>query len=247
MASFARNLIDFLVSLDTDSPEENAPAEPAPSGEPAVDAIAEEVKEPVKIRESTAIGNDKIEILRHDLYDVHDDAPGEQRPAGVDLAIQNLSESTIATAIIEVTFYDIEGNLLGTATHRVIELLPGTSRNIQIDSLVKEVEKVKSYDVRIVKTRTADAEKVQTRSHGMSRNTAGEEVVEGIVKNVSKVKTDAAVVISFFDANKEDVGRKILVLHDLEPEAIRRYRLVFMAPEGETVGTYSIVLGDMVE
>ena len=246
MASFARNLIDFLVSLDTDSPEEIPPAEPAPSSEPAVDATVEEAKEPVKIRESTAIGNDRIGILRHDLYDVRDDTLDVLRPAGVDLAIQNLSESTIATAIIEVAFYDIEGNLLGTAKHRVIELLPGTSRSVQIDSQVKQVEKVKSYDVRILKTRMADVEKVQLRSHGISRNAAGEEVVEGIVKNVSNVKTDIAVVISFFDANREVIGRKILVLHDVEPDTIRRYELAFKPPEGETVGTYSIALGDIV-
>ena len=229
----------------TDLPDAVTPAEPAPSSEPVVSEVVEEIKEPIKIRESTATGDEKVEILNHELLDVHEDNRGVPQPARVDVAIHNLTDSTIATIVIEVVFYDIEGNVLETAKHQAIELFADRARAIRIESKVMEPDKVKSYDVRITRTRTAEQERVQLRVHDINPNAAGEDVVEGVVKNISKVQADAAVVITFYGANNVEIGRKVVVLRDIEPETIRQYALTFKPHEGDRVGTYNVAIGEL--
>jgi hypothetical protein len=222
-----------------------APKEPVRSSEPVADQEAEQAVEPIRIRESTATGNEKIEILKHGLCDVYADNRGVIYPAYLNLAIRNVTGSTIASASIEVAFYDIEGDVLDTVKHEAIELWADMSRGIRIDSSVKEVDTVKSYEVKVTRTRTADQERVQLRRHDINHNAAGEEVVKGVVKNISKVVADAAVVITFYGANNVNIGRKVIVLRDIEPETIRRYVVTFKPHEGDALGTYNIALGEM--
>jgi len=228
----------------TGVPDVVMPAERAPSSEPTVGAVRG-AEEPIKIRESTATGNDKIEILKHQLYDVCEDRRGIVCPAYLDLAIRSVTDTTIATAIIEVTFYDIQGNVVDTAKHEDVELWPDTSRGIRIETSVKRVDLIKSYDVRITRTMMAEQERVQLRRHDINRNEAGEHVLKGVVKNISRVMADAAVVVTFYGANNVEIGRKVVVLRDIEPETIRRYELTFKPHEGDMVGTYNIAIGEL--
>jgi hypothetical protein len=206
----------------------------------------EEAKEPPKTPVPTATGNEKITILKHSPSGAY--GGWDQRssaPTGVELAIRNVSDSTIATAVFEAVFYDKEGNIVDTAKHREIDWKPDTSRAIHIASSIYEYDKVKSYDVRIIRTTTADVEKVQLCRHAIRTTETGEEEIRGIVKNISEVKTDAALVATFYDPKKENIGTKVIILRDIEPNTIRQFDFKFKPQEGDIVRTYSLNVGEI--
>jgi len=189
--------------------------------------------------EPTATGNEKITILKHKLSEMTMDYRGGEGSSGVELAVRNVSDSTIASAAFEAVLYDIEGNILDTVKHREIDLKPNTSRAINITSSMPERDKVKSYNVKITRATTADVEKVQLRRHEIKTTEAGEEV-RGIVKNISEVKTDAALVATFYDPKKENIGTKVLILKDIEPDNIKQFHFLFKPQEGDMVRTYTL-------
>jgi hypothetical protein len=122
--------------------------------------------------EPTATGNEKVTILKHALSRKKSDEFLDESPEsitnstmGAELAIRNVSDSTIATLLFEALFYDVEGNILDTVKHREINLRPKTSRAIYIQTLIALNNRVKSYAVRITRTITADVEKVQLRRY----------------------------------------------------------------------------------
>ena len=195
--------------------------------------------------EPTATGNERITILKHSLVAAEENYPDE-REASVDLAIRNVSEVTIASAIFEVVFYDIEGNILDTVEHREIDLKPNTSRGIVINCSQQHNLALKSYSVKITRTTTTDVEKVQLRRHEIKTTGTGEEV-SGVVKNISSVKTDAALVATFYNPKKENIGVRVIVLRDIEPNNIRQFCFLFKPQAGDVVRTYTLNTGEMVE
>jgi len=213
----------------------------------------EEAKEPPKTPAPTATGNEKITILKHSISVAERDEEQEYGRSpimdGVELAIRNVSDSTIATTVFEAIFYDQEGNILDTVKHREIDLKPNTSRAIRISSSIHEHEKVKSYDVRIIRATTTDVEKVQLffRRHELRTTETGEEEIRGIVKALSEVKTDAAVVVTFYDPKKENIGTKVIILRGIEPNTVRQYCFKFKPQEGDTVRSCSFAIGEIVE
>lgn len=196
--------------------------------------------------EPTATGNEKIKILKHRLFDA-DIAYRGRSSAGVEIAIRNVSDTMIATAVFEAVFYDREGNTLDTAKHGEIELKPNTSRSISILSAITEPGKVKSYNARITRTTTTDAEKVQLRRHEIRTTEAGEEEVRGIVKNISEVKTDAALAASFYNPEKENIGIRVIILRDIEPNGTKQFHFKFKPQEGDIVRTYTLNIGEVEE
>ena len=98
---------------------------------------------------------------------------------------------------------------------------------------------------RVVRSTTADVEKVQLRQNIIRTSETGEEVIRGIVKNISEVMTDAAVVATFYDSDEEDLGTRVLILKDIEPNTIRQYVLTFKPQEGDRVATYRISVGEL--
>jgi hypothetical protein len=228
------------------SPEAVTFAGQAPLSEVAVGDAAEEAKAPRQIRESTATGNDKIEILKHEFNDAYEDRRGIICPAYLELAIANVTGSTIATVIIEVTFYDIEGQAVQVVRRETTELWANTSRGLRVETSVKAVDTIKSHAVTITRTRMADQERVQLRQHDINRNEAGEDVFSGVVKNISTVKADAAVVVTFFGANDEEMCRRVVVLRDIEPETIRQYVFTFKATDDARWGRYHIAIGEIM-
>ena len=58
-------------------------------------------------------------------------------------------------------------------------------------------------------------------------------------------KTDAAIVTTFYDPKKENIGTRVLVLKDIEPKTVRPFRVRFKPQEGDTVRSFSIALGDI--
>lgn len=206
-----------------------------------------QVIEPPKAPVPTATGNQVVAILKHELVNAYSDPldNGRKSPAGVELAINNASDETIATAIFDVLFYDAEGNVVDTIKHKIVELPAGRSRAVLINSSHYQIGKVVSYDVKLIKAIMADVEKVQLRRHEIWTTETGEEAIHGIVANISQVKTDAAVVITFMDLNKETIGTRAVVLKDIEPDSIRQYDVRFKPPEGETVAGCTFAVGEI--
>lgn len=213
----------------------------------ADEQVVSEVKAPPKMPAPSATGNQSVAILKHNLRDVDMAPDGSHRfQAGLELAIRNVSDTTIATAAFHAVLYDEEGNVVDTLEHREIDLKPDRSRGVHIAYPQYEYEKVKSYDLRIVRTTTADFEKVQLRRHEAKTTETGEEEIVGILKNISSVKTDAAVVASFYDAGMETLGTRVLVVRDIEPDALRQFVCRFRPLEGDMVMTYALHIGEVV-
>lgn len=207
-----------------------------------------EVRESPKTPAPTATGNDKIEILSHHLSDMSVPADGAHRAKpGLEIAISNVSTTTIATAMFEAVLYDQEGNVVDTVKHKEIALEPHRSRAILISFPPYYDDKIKSYDVRLTRMTTADVEKVQLRRHDTRTTETGEEEITGIVKNLSQVNTDAAVVATFFDAKGENIGTKVKIVRGIEPNATRQYELRFKPLPGDKVITYTIEIGELAD
>jgi hypothetical protein len=189
--------------------------------------------------ESTATGNEKITILKH-FYSYYDPyKTGIPKAYCIELTVRNVSDSNIARAVFEVVLYDIEGNILDTFKHRENELKTNTSRAIVISYTKPKYKEVKGYNVKLVKTTTTDVEKVQLRRFEAKTTEAGEEV-SGIVKNISAVKTDVALVATFNDRKKENIGTKVIIFRDTEPNSIKQFHFTFKLQEGDIVGSCAI-------
>lgn len=208
----------------------------------------EEAGELFRVPAPVATGNDKIIILKHGLAGIVMDRDQEYPIAKVELAIRNVSDFAIATAVFEAIFYDKEGKVVDTVRHSEVELDPATSRAIHIASSIPvyEYDDIVSYDVRLVRMTTVDFEKLQFRNYELGSSETGEEQIKGIVKNLSRVKSDAGVVATFYDAKKETLGTRILMLREIEPNSIRRFDLRFKPQEGETVASCSLSVGELV-
>ena len=209
----------------------------------AIELSTVEINELPKTPAPTAIGDEKVTILKHELT-LTDPTLEFPTPAGVELAIRNVSDREIATATFEAIFYDQEGHVVSTVKHNEVEFKPDTSRAIRITSSVPHYEsrKVKSYAVKVARTTTTDEESLQLRRHEI-RTTADGEQVWGIAKNIGPVKTDAAVVWTFYNPKKQDLGTRVVILKDIAPNTIRQYEFTFKPPAGDIVRTYNVTVG----
>jgi hypothetical protein len=215
--------------------------EVAPVMEPST-VQGDELKTPAP----AAIGDGKVSILKHELS-LTDPTEEYPTPAGIELAIRNVSGRELATAAFEATFYDLEGQVISTVKHNEIELEPDTSRAIRITSTVPHYEshRVKSYAVTVARTTTTDEETVQLRRHELRTSEDGVEQVWGIAKNIGPVNTDAAVVWTFYNPKKQNIGTRVVILRDIEPNTIRQYEFTFKPPEGDRVRTYDVAVGQI--
>jgi len=196
--------------------------------------------------EPKVTGNEKIKILKHSLKIDTQSLDYQGQTATADISIRNVSDIKIATLVFEAVFYDIEGNITDIVKRKELELEANTSRAISIRSKPHKDRQLKSYDIRITRMTTSDVEKVQLRRNEIKTTNAGEEVV-GIVKNISNVKTDTALVANFFNREKESIGTKVLILRDIEPGNIKQFYFNFKPMEGDKVNSFKLIIGEIVE
>lgn len=202
-----------------------------------------EIKEAILTPETLATGNDGIVILNHHIQDPDITARGDKR--SIDMAIRNVSNKTFATIIFEAIFFDSVGNIMSKTRHREYELKPDISRGIHIVPDKSESDMFKSYKVSIIKALTTDIEKVQLRRHEI-RSIEGGEEVRGSVKNLSDVKTDAALVATFKDLTGEKIGTQVIILRDIEPHSAKNFEFTFNPPMGEKVKEYVLNIGELI-
>ena len=201
------------------------------------------IKEVVLTPEPLATGNDNIVILNHHIQEPDITARGAKR--SIDMAIRNISDKTFATIVFEAVFYDSVGNIMSKTKHREFELHPDVSRAIHIIPDKHESDFFKSYNVSIIKALTTDMEKVQLRRHEIRSIDKGEEV-RGSIKNLSDVKTDAALIATFKDSTGEKIGTKVIILQEIDPHSIKMFQFTFNPPMGEKVMEYTLNIGDLI-
>lgn len=200
------------------------------------------VRDIVMVPESVACGNDMVAIKKHNFKYLENVIL-----EGVECGIQNISDKTIATLIIECTFFDSDGNVLNVTKHKETNLLPGNIRGIIITPpITVEGFRISTYNVRIFRVVTADVEKVQVIKNEIRTN-GNEKEVSLICKNISSEKTDAAIIVKFFNDSKDDIGTKVIPVKDLEPGTTRQLKLNFKPAAGDNVSRHEITVGDLVE
>ena len=197
------------------------------------------------IPQSKATGSDKVSIIRHYLNLGPGDMIGIM--AGIDMSVKNITDTTIASVLFKAEIYDIEGNVLETVNHQEVDIKPGASRGICIKFKQQNVTRAKAYKVETGRATTTDAEKVVLRLQDRHRMYSGEEEVNGIVKNISNKKTDAALVTSFFDKDERNIGTKIVILRDIDPGATRKFLFTFSPVVGEKAKRCEIAIGELME
>ncbi len=181
--------------------------------------------------------NEMIAILSHGIF--RTGGFSRALECGVNLAIRNRSDAIIASAIFEIIFYDIEGNELHSVKHKEVELPQNTSRRIIINCPGIYSDIIRNYSVKITRTTSADTEKVILRRHEIETTDCGEEV-RGIIKNISSVKTDAAIIATFYNLKNDIIGTNETIIADIEPNSLKQFHFNFKPREGDSVGKYSL-------
>jgi hypothetical protein len=190
-------------------------------------------------------GTDKVIILKHSLLEMQ--LQIDNYVVGVEFSMKNSSDITIATMMFEAEFFDKDGNIFEKVMHSELEFHPGQARGVRICASTKDYNKVKSYSVKIVKLMTTDVEKVHICRREIKLNEAGGLDITGSVKNISGVKTDAAIVVSYLNRKNEDIGSRVIVIAAIEPDSYREFKLDFKPPEGDIVNTGTLkVVSDVL-
>jgi hypothetical protein len=190
-----------------------------------------------KAPKPTATGDDKLAIINHQL--IGSMGPRDPNLGGAKLTIKNVSDEIIASAVFDVIFYDIEGNIVDRFEHKETDIKPGNSRSVFSLVKARTFNEIKSYDIKVIRVMTADVERVQLRRHEIRTTETGEEEVRGTVKNISNNKADAVLVATFYDDKKEIIGTKAVILRDIEPDDIKQFHFRFRPQEGDMVKTYN--------
>jgi hypothetical protein len=189
----------------------------------------------------TASGNDMVSIIKHNLKFM-DNIIFD----GLEYGIKNISDRIIASVYFECTFYDSEGNIVSAIKHRETNLRPNNSRGITIKPSIPDAINIRSYNIKTVRTVTADAEKVQIIKSDIRAEGPDREVTI-LCKNICSEKTDAAIVVTFFNKDKENIGTRVIPIRDMEPDTTRQFRILFKPRTGDIVKTYEVHVGDLIE
>ncbi len=199
-----------------------------------------------------AKGNDEIKIVKH--YAGQTVNWRTERPENcVNLAIKNISEKTISTAVFEVVFYDVEGNIIDTIHHKEVDLKPDNSRAITITTeMINDFpQKSFSYDIAIIKSTTADIEKVLIVNKEARTSVIGDgefrEEIRGLLRNISDVKTDATLVATFYDFKNEIIGTRIMSVDNIASGVYKRFHFIYDTPKGKQVKTFKLCVGEITE
>ncbi len=200
------------------------------------------------VGQSIAVGNDYIAILRHQFYKTAASFRKHIFPDCVQLILRNISDTVVSTIFLEAGLYDADGRVIDTFQHKEIDMKPLSSRAVRIILPERSLAKIKTYNIKVARVNTADVEKIQLRAHEFRTNEDSEEEVRGTVKNLSSTRADAALVASYYNANDESLGGKVIIIRDIEPERIKPFHFKYKPPAGETIKTYNLkVMWDIEE
>jgi hypothetical protein len=209
------------------------------------------VKDIILTPEQTVTGDDRIKILKHSFHEINETVDHwiSQLESTVNVAVKNISDKTVSTAIFEALFYDSEGNVINSVKHKEYDIKPNCSRSfvITIECDKTKDDYARSYNVAVVKTVTTDVEKVQIRKNEMKKLDNGGEEISGILKNIGENKTDAVLVANFYDYLGESIGISVLPFKGLVPDSLQRFKLTYYPPEGGKIGSHILDIAEMAD
>lgn len=195
----------------------------------------------------TAIGNNEIQILEHSLQKVEEFSSGQRPETSINVAIKNISEKTVSTAIFEIIMLDGSGIILDKIVHKELYIKSQNGRRFNVVTKSDIWNKVKSYKIRVIKTITADIEKVQICSQRIRTNDNGEEEFGGLIRNISDVKTDTAVVATFKDRLDDVIGIIVLPVKNIEPGKVKKFDFIYTNPSRGHINSFRLDVGDILE
>jgi hypothetical protein len=194
-----------------------------------------------------ATGNDQIKIVKHCIGSVIGTSHALLPISCLHFAIRNISSKTISTAIFDITFYDGEANELETVRHKELYLKPNDSRAIAIKTDKIIGGPPRSYNITLIKAITTDVERIQMYRNEVNRFEMGGQEICGILKNISDIKSDAALVATFFNHDDAVIGKRILLIKDISPNSIKKFSFTFIPPEGEEIKNHKFDIGELIE
>ena len=209
------------------------------------------VKDIILTPEQTVSGDDRIKILKHSFHEINETVDHwiSQLESTVNVSVKNVSDKTVSTTIFEALFYDFEGNVIRSVLHKEYDIKPNCSRSfvITIECDKTKDDYARSYNVAVVKTVTADVEKVQIRKNEMKNLDNGGQEISGILKNISPSKTDAVLVATFYDYLGENIGIRVLPFKELIPDSLQRFKLIYYPPEDVKIGSYILDIAEVMD
>jgi hypothetical protein len=190
-------------------------------------------------------GNEYINIYKHDLVKDEDVHSGHAR-AELTLAISNISNITIATAVFDVSFLNDEGQVLEYKQQKEREIKVGTNRGVVVEANKEISRDIYSYRVSINKITTVETEKAQIVF--CEANTLDEKTdsIFCVIKNISDETADTAFVAEFINKKQVRLGYKSVAVRQIPPHGKKQFRLTFEAPAGEKTMNIKYELADLI-
>ena len=196
------------------------------------------------ITPAVVMDNDEVKIITHTLAEGN--ALNEEGfSRSIDVSIRNVFDKTFASVILEAVFMDGEGNELDTVRQKVLEIKPDSSRTVQISPAKPDAGMFRTYRLSVYRTVTTDIEKVQIKSHEISRSTARWRFRAFSRMSVTAKQTPPWSPSSRMSKTKN--RHKVAYIRDIDPGASKQFRFKFVEPEDENVNSYVISVGSIAE
>lgn len=245
-----RNIDENKVLIINGQPEKDA--QTFLNSEKKLDEGEQLQEEPIKLSlekpNSFVTGNDNIQVLKHGFLDIdnYNSYIDSKLKKTVEISIRNVSGKIIATALFEAIFYDANWVILDTVYHKECQLEPKTSRAFTITSDKKTYNLIQNYEISLLKTVTTEIEKIHLLRHEIIKIEPGEERITVVLKNISNIKTDSALIVYFYDENEEIICTKILEIKGMEPRSVRNFCFISNIPGEYKVKKHIFDIGEMV-
>jgi hypothetical protein len=111
----------------------------------------------------------------------------------------------------------------------------------------RQNEFARSYNVKLVKTITADVERIKLCGQGIRTRETGDEEVKGYLKNISGITTSAALIATFYDEEEQKIGIQVVNFRDIAPSSIEKFQFIFTPPDNQIVRKVNFDIGYIVE
>ena len=216
---------------------------------------AGEVEEAPGAPEPMAIDSKEIAILKHDIYRKGGDDTTEA--VYIELTIKNVSNTAIGSALFEAELYDIEGNILGRVEQKTVDFKPNIRRTIRINYTGPEIDKVRSYCIRVAKItitpepKATGNDKIEILKHSLNSGISGYYcgVMAGVdiaIRNIS----DTAIASLVFEAIFYDIEGSVLEIvkrteADLKPNTSRAFNIHYTKKEPHQLISYDVKITRM--
>ena len=157
------------------------------------------------ILKPNVIDNDQISILNHTLLNKKDREKGGGK--GVAINLKNIANMDIGKAILNITFYDVNGNILDEIESIITDLERDKTRVLRIETAKASEVDIRSYDIKIggiiitPQPIVTGNDRIEILNHSFSEADPKITAVDIAIKNISG-KTIATAIFEaiFYDS-----------------------------------------------